>query len=174
MNEIEEIKQRVDIVDLISGYVTLKKAGVNYKGVCPFHQEKTASMMVSAQKQIWKCFGCGRGGDCYKFIMEAESLEFADALKLLAQKTGVQLKPKTAAEHQSHDRKETLYRINDLIARIFQRVLEMPDGKTALAYLKGRGVSEETIKKFRIGFAPRNFALKQLVLKKGVNPDDLA
>lgn len=175
MDEIEEIKQRIDLVDLVSQYVTVKKAGANYKSVCPFHEEKTPSMMTSPQKQIWKCFGCGRGGDCFKFIMEAEHLEFGDALRLLAQKAGVTLKSKTSAEHQSRDRKETLYRINELCARIFSKVLlDLPDGKKALEYLKKRGLTDETIKKYRVGFAPRNFFLKQLVLKKGVNPADLA
>ena len=174
LNEVEEIKQRLDIVDLINQYVVLKKAGANYKGVCPFHQEKTPSMMVSPQKQIWKCFGCGRGGDHYKFIMEAESLEFGDALRLLAQKAGVTLQPRTQAEHQSQDRKERLFRINSLASKVFQKLLWDPEmGRKAREYLKKRGLKDETIKEFVLGLAPRGFDLKKVMAKHEVNPSEL-
>lgn len=175
LNEIEEIKARLDIVDLISQYVALKKAGVNYKGVCPFHQEKTPSMMVSPQKQIWKCFGCGRGGDHYKFVMEAEHLEFGDALRLLAQKAGVKLQPRTQAEHQSQDRKERLFRINALASKVFQKLLlESAAGKSAREYLKKRGLKDATIKEFGLGLAPRGFDLKKVMAKHDVNPAELS
>ncbi len=175
VNEVEEIKQRIDIVDLISQYVTLKKAGANFRGVCPFHQEKTASMMVSPAKQIWKCFGCGKGGDHYKFVMEAENLEFGDALKLLAQKAGVTLQPRTRAEHQTRDKKETLYAINSLSSKAFHRILlEHSAGKPALEYLKKRGLTEETIKKFQIGFAANKFDLKSFLIGKGFVAGDIA
>ncbi len=174
MNEVEEVRQRLDVVDLISQYVTLKKAGANYKGVCPFHQEKTPSMMVSPQKQIWKCFGCGKGGDIFSFIMEAEHLEFGDALRLLAQKAGVQLKPRTQAEHQSQTRKDSLYRINELASRIFEKILwETADGKIGLAYLKKRGLDDKTIEQFRLGFASRRISVKDLMLKKGVSAAEI-
>lgn len=174
MNEVEEVRQRLDIVDLISQYVTLKKAGANYKGVCPFHQEKTPSLMVSPQKQIWKCFGCGKGGDHFSFVMEAEHLEFGDALRLLAQKAGVTLKPRTQAEHQSQGRKDSLYRINELASRIFEKILwETKDGQVAQNYLKKRGLDDKTIKDFRLGFAARNISVKDLMLKKGVPSADL-
>ncbi len=174
MNEVEEVKSRLDLTDLIGQYVTLKKAGANYKCVCPFHQEKTPSMMVSPQKQIWKCFGCGRGGDHFKFIMEAEHLEFGDALRLLAQKAGVTLQPRTQAEHQTRDKKETLYGINNLAAKVFQKILlEQPVAKTALEYLKKRGLSEETIKQFGIGFVPRTFSLRDFLLKRGFSAADI-
>lgn len=175
MNEVEEIKQRLDIVDLIGQYVTLKKAGANYKCVCPFHQEKTPSMMVSPAKQIWKCFGCGRGGDHFKFIMEAEHLEFGDALRLLAQKAGVTLQPRTQAEHQTRDKKETLYTINNLASRVFHKILmEQPAAKSALEYLKKRGLSEATIKKFCLGFAPRKFDLREFLIKRGYSAADIS
>lgn len=174
MNEVEEIKGRLDLVDLISQYVVLKKAGTNYKGVCPFHQEKTPSMMVSPQKQIWKCFGCGKGGDHYTFVMEAEHLEFGDALRLLAQKAGVALQPRTTAEHQSQGRKELLYRVNKLAAAIFQKVLfETPEGKAALAYLESRQVSADSLKKFGVGFASKRVSLQKLMVSKGVAAADL-
>lgn len=175
LGEIDEIKSRLDIVDLIGQYVALKKAGANYKGVCPFHQEKTPSMMVSPQKQIWKCFGCGKGGDQFAFVMEAEHLEFGDALRLLAQRAGVTLQPRTATEHQTQGRKERLYRINSLVARIWQKLLQAtPAGSGALAYLKKRGLTNETIKKFGLGLAPRNFDLKKALATYEIIPSELA
>lgn len=174
LNEIEEVKSRIDLTDLIGQYVVLRKAGANYKCVCPFHQEKTPSMMVSPQKQIWKCFGCGRGGDHFKFIMEAEHLEFGDALRLLAQKAGVTLQPRTQAEHQTRDKKETLYAINNLSARVFQKILlEQPVAKSTLEYLRKRGITDETIKQFGIGFVPRRFSLRDFLLKRGFTAADL-
>jgi len=175
LNDIEEIKSRLDIIDLISQYVVLKKAGANYKGVCPFHQEKTPSMMVSPQKQIWKCFGCGKGGDHYKFIMEAEHLEFGDALRLLAQKAGVTLQTKTQTEYQTRDRKETLYAINNIASRVFHKILlEQEAAKGALEYLKKRGLTDQTIKKFCLGFAPRRFDLRTFLIKRGYVAADIA
>lgn len=174
-NEIEEVKQRLDLVELIGQYVTLKKAGANYKAQCPFHQEKTASLMVSPEKQIWKCFGCGKGGDHYKFVMEAEHLEFGDALRLLAQKAGVTLQSRTRSEYQTRDNKETLYQINRASAKVFQTLLlERDVGKAALEYLKKRGIKTETIKQFAIGYAPKQFDLKELLLKHGFTASDLA
>ncbi|HUD20933.1 MAG TPA: DNA primase [Candidatus Saccharimonadales bacterium] len=174
-NEVEEVKARIDLVDLVSQYVQVKKAGANYKAVCPFHQEKTPSLMVSPTKQIWKCFGCQKGGDVYRFVMEAEHLEFGDALRILAQKAGVTLQPRTAAEHQTQNRKDRLFRINSLASRIFQKVLlDQPQGKAALAYLKKRGLSEETIKRFYLGFASRGISLKDLMIGKGAAAADLS
>ncbi|MEK7202058.1 MAG: DNA primase [Patescibacteria group bacterium] len=174
-NEIEEVKQRLDLVELVGQYVTLKKAGANYKAPCPFHQEKTASLMVSPEKQIWKCFGCGKGGDHYKFVMEAEHLEFGDALRMLAQKAGVTLQSRTRSEYQTQDSKSTLYQINRACAKVFQTILlERDAGKTALEYLKKRGIKEETIKQFQVGYAPKNFDLKSLLLKHGFTASDLA
>jgi len=174
-SEVEEIKSRIDIVDLISQYVTLKKAGANYKGVCPFHQEKTPSMMVSPQKQIWKCFGCGKGGSVFDFVMESEHLEFGDALRLLAQKAGVTLEPRTQAEHQTHGRKERLFRINMLASRVYQKILlESPQGQSALDYLKKRGLKSTTIKEFGIGFAPRGLDLKKIMSKYQISVAELA
>jgi len=168
MNEIEDIKTRLDLVELIGQYVNLKKAGTNYKAVCPFHQEKTPSLMVSPEKQIWKCFGCGRGGDHFQFVMEAEHLEFGDALKLLAQKAGVTLRPRTRAEHQTRDKKERLYQLNHLVSRLFERILaESAAGKVARDYLKKRALKEGTVKEFRLGYAPSGVNLRSILLKKG-------
>lgn len=175
MDEIEEVKSRTDLVELVGSYVQIKKAGANYKATCPFHQEKTASLMVSPQKQIWKCFGCGKGGDAFKFVMETEHLEFGDALRMLAKKANVTLKPKTDAEFQSQSRKDRLFRVNALSAKIFEKILwEHPQGKLALDYLKKRGLSEETIKKFNLGLASRAMNVRNLMLQKGVLSGDLS
>ncbi len=173
-NEVEEVKARTDLVDLVSSYVTLKKAGANYKGSCPFHQEKTASLMVSPQKQIWKCFGCGKGGDVFKFVTEIEHLEFGDALRMLAQKAGVTLQPRTKAEHQTQGRKEKLYRINNLASLVWQKMLlESEAGKPALSYLTNRNITEQTIKTWRLGWAPRNLNLRSVMAKHDVTDGDL-
>ncbi|MCR4307883.1 MAG: CHC2 zinc finger domain-containing protein, partial [Candidatus Berkelbacteria bacterium] len=174
-NEIEEVKQRLDLVELVGQYVTLKKAGSNYKAQCPFHQEKTASLMVSPEKQIWKCFGCSLGGDIYKFVMQVEHLEFGDALRMLAQKAGVTLQSRTRSEYQTQDSKSSLYQINRACAKVFQTILlERDAGKAALEYLRKRGIKVETIKQFAIGYAPKNFDLKSLLLKHGFTANDLA
>jgi len=155
MDEVEEIKRRIDIVDLISSYLTLKKAGSNYKAICPFHQEKTPSFMVSAEKQIFKCFGCGEGGDIFTFTEKMENLEFPEALRLLADRAGVELKRRSFKPEEGKDRKTKLYQINDLSARVFHKILiSHPAGKIALEYLKKRGISSETMKEFMIGYAP--------------------
>jgi len=173
-NEIEEIKSRLDLVELVGQYVSLKKAGTNYKGVCPFHNERTPSLMVSPEKQIWKCFGCGKGGDHFNFIMEAEHLEFADALRLLAQKAGVTLQPKTRAEHQSRNRKETLYAINKLASQVFHNLLTEKDvGKLALKYLHDRGVTDKTIATFQIGVAPKSLRLRDFLLQRNYLAGDI-
>src|SRR3989344_5484785 len=130
MDEIEEIKRRLDIVDFISTYLTLKKAGTNYKAICPFHQEKTPSFMVSPEKQIFKCFGCQRGGDIFSFVMEMENLEFPEALRLLAERAGVQLKRRQFKPKEGRDRKTRLYEVNNLSAKVFHKILiSHPAGK---------------------------------------------
>jgi len=156
MDEVEEIKRRLDIVDFISTYLTLKKAGSNYKALCPFHQEKTPSFMVSPEKQIWKCFGCGEGGDIFSFVMKMENLEFPEALRMLADRAGVKLENrKSKIEIGQKDRKTRLYQINNLSAKVFHKILlDHPAGKMALEYLKKRGIANQTIKDFMIGYAP--------------------
>lgn len=174
MNEVEEIKSRLDLVELVGSYLTLRKAGANYKAICPFHQEKTPSLMVSAEKQIWKCFGCQKGGTIYDFVMEAEHLEFGDALRLLAQKAGVTLRARTENDYQTHDRKDRLYRLNNLASRIWQKILlDHPSGKKALDYLNSRALKQETIKAFGLGLAPAGFDLKSQLIKRGWSEADL-
>ena len=167
---LQEIKDRLNIADVISGYIQLKKAGVNFKAPCPFHNEKTPSLIVSPQKQIWHCFGCGEGGDVFGFVTRYENLEFRDALKLLAEKAGVKLPEFRPQDPKLQDEKELLLRINNFASRFYHHVLlETPLGKEALEYLKNRGLSPETIKKWQIGFAPDNFhSLEQALVKKKV------
>lgn len=161
---IEEIKSRIDVVELIQSYIKVQKAGMNYKAVCPFHAEKTPSFFISPARQIWHCFGgCGEGGDIFKFVMKLEGLEFPEALRLLAQRAGVVLKREDPAVRSERNR---LHDICEEAALVFERVLA--NTPAAKSYLRIRGVLEDTIKEFRIGFAPQSwdFLLKQLLQKK--------
>src|SRR3990170_3070373 len=136
-SDVEEIKRRIDVVDLIGSYVTLKKAGKDYKAVCPFHKEKTPSFFVSPEKQIFKCFGCGEGGDVFDFVMKLEGLEFGDALKVLADRAGVQLTPRTRIDRESPGLKSRLFAINRLSALFYHKILmEHAAATGARDYLK--------------------------------------
>lgn len=155
-NKIEEIKSRVDIVELATQYLTLKKAGRNYLGLCPFHQEKTPSFTVNREKQIFYCFGCGEGGNAITFLMKIAGKTFPEAIKELAEKTGVVLPPRlTGKEGRNKDSlRESITDLNLRAAQQYARNLYSPTGKTAREYLQKRGITEETIKQFRLGFAP--------------------
>lgn len=165
--ELNEIKQKVDIIDLISGYLPLKKAGRNYRGLCPFHNEKTPSFMVSQELQIFKCFGCGEGGDIFSFVQKIEGLDFVGSLRLLAERAGVELTEQKITPQQS--RRERILQIHSLAAEFFHfLLLEHAVGKTALEYLTGRGLTKENIKKFGLGYSPRSWdSLGNFLLKKG-------
>ncbi len=171
MDDLELIKQKLNIVEFIQEYLPLKKAGVNYKANCPFHQERTPSFMVSPERGIFHCFGCGIGGDIFKFLMEKEGIEFKEALELLAKKAGVVLKH-TRQEKNSLD---ILFEINLKAAQFFSyMLLEHPLGKPALDYLKKRGLTEETIKLFGLGYAPLNWeSLSKFLKKRGFLEKDL-
>jgi DNA primase len=155
-NKIEEIKSRVDIVELASEYLTLKKAGRNFIGLCPFHQEKTPSFTVNRDKQIFYCFGCGEGGNVITFLMKIADKTFPEAIKDLAEKSGVVLPlPLSDKEGRQKDSlKESIINLNLRAAQQFSRNLSSPAGKAAREYLQNRNISEETIKQFRVGFAP--------------------
>lgn len=156
---VEEIKSRLDLAELIQSYVRLHKAGINYKANCPFHGEKTPSFFVSPTRQIWHCFGCGRGGDAFKFVMEIEGHDFPEALRMLAARTGVVLKREDPAIRSERNR---LYDLCEEAAKIFERNLALTPA--VRSYLVKRGLKEETIREFRIGFAPHSwdFLLKAL------------
>ena len=154
-DNISKIKERLSVVDVISGYIKVQKSGANFKARCPFHNEKTPSFYISPERQIWHCFGCSLGGDIFGFIKQMEGVEFPEALRILAQRAGVQL------EHYDpgvQDAKAVLYEVCETAARFFEKQLHhSPVGKQAKDYLKDRGLKEETIKEFRLGFAPEGW-----------------
>ena len=173
MDQVEEVKQKTDIVALINEYLPLKKAGRNYRANCPFHGEKTPSFMVSPELQIYKCFGCSESGDAFSFLEKYEGMEFYEALKFLAQRTGVKLK---AIGDKQYSEREKLYEINELAGKFYQYILaKHPAGKIARQYvLQKRGLKPETIKTFGIGFAPDiPDLLSKFLLKKKYNHYDI-
>jgi DNA primase len=165
----EEIKARIAIEDLVSQYVQLKKVGRSFKGLCPFHSEKTPSFIVSPDKGIAYCFGCHRGGDVFKFLQEIESIDFVDAMKVLAERTGVKLEQYQQEKTVSGDEKEQLLRIHETAATFYERCLwQTKDGEKVLEYLRHRGLQDATIKLFRLGFAPDSFEqTSTMLLKEG-------
>ena len=174
-NPIEEIKRKIDIVDFISSFITLKKTGRNFKALCPFHQEKTPSFIVSPERQIWHCFGaCNEGGDIFKFLMKWENITFVEALQELAKKTGVSLK-KIPLEDFVWRKKERLFSLNELSADFFHYLLAKSNvGKRAREYLKKRNVDLKIIEKFRLGYAPDSWdSLFKYLLKKNYLFDEI-
>lgn len=152
---IEEVRQKNDIVDVISGYVKLQKKGSSYFGLCPFHNEKSPSFSVSRGKQMYYCFGCGAGGNVFTFIMEYENYSFVEAFKMLAERAGVDI-PEVEYSKEAKERadlKATLLEINKLAAKYFYAQLKTEQGKLAHTYLTGRGLSEETITAFGLGYS---------------------
>lgn len=171
-DNIAKIKDRLSVVDLISGYIKVQKAGVNYKARCPFHNEKTPSFYISPERQIWHCFGCGVGGDIFGFVKQIEGVEFPEALRILAQRAGIKLESYDPA---AQDAKTVLYEICETAARFFEKQLYYsPIGKKALAYLKDRGLHDDTIKEFCLGFAPDDWhALGKFLRDCGYKEKDI-
>ncbi|MEJ2347664.1 MAG: DNA primase [Patescibacteria group bacterium] len=165
-DQVEEVKAKTDIVSIISEHIEIKKAGRNYKGLCPFHSEKTPSFMVSPELQIFKCFGCGESGDVISFLQKYEGMDFGEALKYLADRAGVKLTP---LSFKGEGEKQKLYEINNLAAKFYHYILlNHRVGLPALNYLtKERGLKRETIKTFNIGFSPDvPLALKKFLIDK--------
>lgn len=164
---VEEIKSRLNIVDVIRSYTTLEQAGGNFKARCPFHNERSASFFVSPSRQTYHCFGCDRGGDMFSFVEEIEGLDFSGALKVLAERAGVELTRQSVHEKEEHKERDILYRALDLATKFYEAVLpKFPD---VVEYVHRRGISDETIKNFRIGFAPDEWrALSDFLKKKGI------
>ena len=152
---IDQIRSTADIVEVISGYVELKKRGRNYFGLCPFHGEKTASFSVSGERQIYKCFGCSVGGGVINFIMDIEGLEFINALKYLADQYGIELDI-SKSSNQDQDSTSRIFDIHNQASDIFLKNLGTQEGLKVLSHLQSRGLSNETIKKFKLGYSLKN------------------
>ncbi len=153
MSVTEEIKARLDIVNFLSPYMQLKKAGRNYTALCPFHAEKTPSFVVFPESQTWRCFGaCGDGGDIFNFIMKQEGLDFVQALRVLAEKAGVEVHERTAEQSQRDEQLDKLRGLLDETARYFHEKLQRaPEAEHARAYARKRGLSAKTVAEFKIG-----------------------
>ena len=151
---IDRIRENTDIVDLVSEYVELKKAGRNFIGLCPFHNEKTPSFSVNPDLQIYKCFGCGAGGPVFKFIQEIDRVSFVEAVTFLAERLGIEI-PKGPQEGKQNEYHDQLYRANELAFKYFHHLLQNDErGRDALAYLRSRDVTDATIERFGLGYAP--------------------
>lgn len=173
---IEEVRSRNDIVDLISTYVPLKKKGSSYFGLCPFHNEKSPSFSVSRDKQMYYCFGCGAGGNVFTFLMEYENFSFPEALKYLAERAGMELPEEELNEEakRAMDEKARLREMNKLSANYFYYLLHSKRGEKGLTYLKNRGITDETIKRFGLGYADiYNDDLYRFLKSKGYSDEEL-
>lgn len=172
-SEVEEIKSRLSIVDVLGEYIKLDKAGASYKAACPFHNEKSPSFMVSEEKQIWHCFGCQKGGDIFAFVMEMEGLEFRDALKLLAEKAGVPLKQFSVKRTQEKNRASDIL---ELATKWYEHQLWAGPGKLKiLGYLRERGLTDAVVKEFRLGYAPEGWRnILTFLSGRGYSPAEIA
>ncbi len=172
MQPSEEIKSRLDVADVIRDYIQLQQAGANFKARCPFHREKTPSFMVSPEKQIWHCFGCGKGGDIFSFVQEIEGISFVEALRLLAPKAGVTL---TKQDPKISSQRNRLLDIVELSRKYYHKVLlESSVAESARNYLKERGLTEETIEEWQIGFSPDSWDdLIKLLQSRGYKENEI-
>lgn len=151
---LDDILGRVDIVEVVSAYIPLKRAGRNFKACCPFHKEKTASFMVSAEKQIYHCFGCGAGGNAFNFLMQYERMEFPEAVEHLARKAGIILPERHRQDRQSNGTVTQIHKINEAAAMFYQSSLRSTRAQAAHRYLENRRITPHTAKTFRLGYAP--------------------
>ncbi|MBU4369879.1 DNA primase [Patescibacteria group bacterium] len=172
MDNVEEIKSKIDIVDFVSEYVQLKRSGTSFRGICPFHQEKTPSFFVSPEKQIWHCFGCSKGSDLFGFLMEIEGIDFPEALRILAQKAGVEIQ---RYDRQAVSQKTRLLDLTRWAAEFYNKVYwESPLAESARKYLKQRGLDKKTINDFQLGYAPDKWdTLLKFLLKRGYIEKDM-
>ena len=172
---IEQVRDSCSIVHLIEGYVRLKKSGRDHAALCPFHPEKTPSFMVSESKQIFKCFGCGEGGDAFKFVMMIENLTFPESVRHLAERSGISLPTEDPEKGFQAEDRSRLLKIMEAAAQWFQKSLHKCSGKgDALFYLRQRQISQETIEQFRIGYAPSGNQLLTRFRKQGVSAEQLS
>ena len=171
MTVVDDVKSRLDILEVVSQHVVLSRSGRSYKANCPFHQEKTPSFHVFPDRQTWRCFGaCATGGDLFSFVMRAENLDFAEALKRLAQQAGVAM---PSREHRSEQ--QVAFKINEATRTYFQEQLFSPRGTDARHYLEGRGLTGEVIEAFELGLSPRDGeSLKKHLTNQGYSDQELA
>lgn len=173
MDTISQIKSKLDIVDVIGSYISVKKSGRNYKANCPFHGEKTPSFMISSELQMYKCFGCGVGGDIFKFVQDIEGIDFVQAMEQLAEKAGIEIEKKDYDKNSL--KKKIIFEINQKTTEFYQKVLKHNIGKEALKYLiEKRGLKKETIEKFQLGYAPNGWdILLKYLLKEKYTIEDM-
>ena len=171
---VEEVKNRCDIANVISEYMPIKQSGSNYKGLCPFHGEKTPSFHISSSKQIYKCFGCGEGGDVINFVMKMENLDFIDAVKLLANKCGIEINTNMNEEDKLRMEKSKKYQDIHLEAARFYFANLLKEKNPGYDYLRKRGLDDKTIKKFGLGYSQKSWnELMDYLLSKGYDKQDL-
>ena len=172
---VEEVRSRSDIVDVISSYVNLKRTGSNYVGLCPFHNEKTASFSVSPGKQMYYCFGCGAGGNVFTFLMEYENLTFVEALERLAENAGMELKgtENSDADRKKRNLRDSVLEVNKMAANYYFAKLKSEWGRVGYEYLTGRGLKPETIVKFGLGFSDKSSGELYRVMKQKGYKDDV-
>ncbi|MFQ3548241.1 MAG: DNA primase [Armatimonadota bacterium] len=169
---LDEIRERCDLVEIVSSYVALKKRGRNFIGLCPFHNEKTPSFSIDPDKQIWHCFGCSIGGDVFSFVQKMENISFPEAVEMLAKKVGIEL-PKTAQETKAYNEKDRIIRANSLACAFFQ--VQLSKNEIIKDYLKNRGLTETAIEKYKLGYAPESWdMLGKYLISQGVNVSDAA
>jgi DNA primase len=173
MDEVAEIKNRLEIVEVVGAYLPLKQAGRNLKAPCPFHAERSASFMVSPDKGIYHCFGCQEGGDIFSFVMKMEGIDFREALEKLARQAGVELKARRGEDGEAKRRRARLLEAHELAARYFQATLVR--NPKALDYVvKKRRLNKTTVKEFQIGYAPDSWnALTDFLTKRGFTAAEL-
>ena len=165
---LEELKARAALSGVVGRRVRLVKKGREHSGLCPFHKEKTPSFTVNDDKGFYHCFGCGAHGSVFDFVMSTDGLTFREAVERLATDAGMQVPAETPEAQQREKQRETLTGVLEKATSLFERALYMPEAKAALDYLKGRGLSDATIKKFRLGFAPDHRDAIRTVLARGI------
>ncbi|MFC1940566.1 DNA primase [Chloroflexota bacterium] len=175
MSTIDEVKQRTDIIEVISQYTTLTKAGRNFRALCPFHSEKRPSFFVYPEQQSWHCFGaCNTGGDVFSFVMKKEAIDFGEALRLLAQRAGITIQPQFGQDTRK-DEKERIYKVNEAASQYFHNLLlNSPAGEKAKSYVASRDITAKTITDFQLGYSPNSWEeLKKYLLERGYTESEL-
>ena len=169
----DELRAKLSIVDVVASKVKLVRKGREYQACCPFHNEKTPSFTVNEAKGFYHCFGCGAHGDIIKFEMEANNLPFMDAVKKLADRAGLPMPVLNREQHEEHEKKKSLYDIMELACQYYEKCLHLPEGAKGMEYFHRRGLTDDTIHKFRLGYAPSNNGLKAYLSSQNINEKDM-